>query len=88
MLTLQPYIEEIFNHLRAEPFKKFLERYVVDEKKDPMSLLPAPHSAFLFEILLRNTVLYFFQREVHAILSMEKLRIEHAGTIKNCLCDA
>lgn len=33
MLTLQPYIEEIFNHLRAEPFKKFLERYVVDEKK-------------------------------------------------------
>lgn len=29
---------------------------------------------------------YFFQREVHAILPMEKLRIEHAGTIKNCFC--
>jgi len=25
---LQPYIKVIFNHLREEPFKKFLERYV------------------------------------------------------------
>lgn len=25
-LDFQPYIEEIFNHLRGEPFKKFLER--------------------------------------------------------------
>lgn len=24
----QPYIEEIFNHLRGEPFQKFLERWV------------------------------------------------------------
>lgn len=23
----QPYIEEIFNHLRSEPFQHFLERY-------------------------------------------------------------
>lgn len=27
---LQPYIEEIFNHLRGEPFQKFLERLVRD----------------------------------------------------------
>lgn len=38
---------------------------------------------------LRDIVLYFFfQREVHAILSMEKLRVEHAGTIKKIVCCA
>lgn len=25
----EPYMEEIFNHLRGEPFRKFLERYVL-----------------------------------------------------------
>lgn len=25
-INFQPYIEEIYNHLRDEPFKKFLER--------------------------------------------------------------
>lgn len=30
----EPYIEEIFNHLRSEPFRKFLERYVVLKSKE------------------------------------------------------
>lgn len=62
MLTLQPYIEEIFNHLRAEPFKKFLERYVVDEKKDPMSPPSSSLSFFIWNIAKKYRFIFFSAR--------------------------
>ena len=66
--SFQPYIEEIFNHLRGEPFKQFLERYVGQLAKEKQ----------LVGKFLRSSVSYF-QREVYSFLSVEKSRTEHAG---------
>lgn len=71
--SFQPYIEEIFNHLRGEPFKQFLERYVVWPEYGQLAKEKLVVGKFL-----RSSVSYF-QREVYSFLSVEKSRTEHAG---------